>query len=228
MPTLTPKITLTATLLDCSGNAIGSASQPAYLRIALCNFGNALPAVPGTAMLGNIATWPQDIPYLGTQLTVLLWGNDVIVPTGTYYAISVLDTKKNVIQCGAYYFTGTATVDLSNATPNTMPVPVATSIIEVPYSAILVFNSALSQSQVLTFEIMLTGNVTSSTLTNARPGMIVTFNIIQDGTGGRTFAWPGNVNNAILVDPVAGKRTVQSFSVAGNGTLNPLGNGSYN
>lgn len=113
---VTPQITLTATLLDYSGNEQGSATQPAWLRIALCGFGPYLPAIPGTANLAKVSSWFVDIPYTGSQITVALWGNDVINPLNqTYYAISVLDTNKNVLQTGNYQFTGMQTIDLSSA-----------------------------------------------------------------------------------------------------------------
>lgn len=111
----TPNITLTATLLDFSGATIGSATQPAWLRIALCGYGATLPSVAGTGNLARVSSWFQDIQFTGTQVTVKLWGNDQITPSGTFYMISVLDTQKNVVQSGLYEFTGTQTVDLSNA-----------------------------------------------------------------------------------------------------------------
>ena len=114
---LMPQITLTFTLQDYQGNALGSAMQPAWLRVALCGFGPILPAIPGTANIGQIASWQVDIPYYGTPGSIKLWGNDVIVPgpDTTYYAISILDPQRNVIQTGLYQFNGTTTVDLSNA-----------------------------------------------------------------------------------------------------------------
>ena len=111
----TPNITLTATLLDYSGNTIGTSAQPAWLRIALCGFGGVLPAIAGTGNITKISSWFVDIPFTGTALSVKLWGNDQISPSGTYYAISVLDTQKNVLQTGIYEFFGTQTIDLSNA-----------------------------------------------------------------------------------------------------------------
>jgi hypothetical protein len=111
----TPNITLTATLLDYSGATIGSATQPAWLRIALCGFGAVLPVIAGTGNLTRISSWFLDVPFTGTLLSVKLWGNDQISPLNTYYAISVLDINKNVVQTGAYVFTGTQTIDLSSA-----------------------------------------------------------------------------------------------------------------
>ena len=132
----TPNITLTATLLDYSGNELGSATQPAWLRIALCGFGPTLPCVVGTANLGKISSWFVDIPYVGVPLTggtaIKLWGNDQITPAGTYYAISILDTQKNVLQTGIYQFTGgPLTIDLSNAVQIVPPFGFPLSLLQV-------------------------------------------------------------------------------------------------
>jgi hypothetical protein len=109
---LTPQITLTATLTDMQNVAIGTAANPAKLRIALCGFG---PAIPQVAGVGTIAQIQEDVYFIGTALTIKLWGNDVIAPAHTYYTITVFDGAGNVVQCGAYQFTGTQTVDLSQA-----------------------------------------------------------------------------------------------------------------
>ena len=68
----TPNITLTATLLDYSGNTIGTSAQPAWLRIALCGFGGVLPAIAGTGNITKISSWFVDIPFTGTALSVTL------------------------------------------------------------------------------------------------------------------------------------------------------------
>jgi hypothetical protein len=123
MTTPTPGITLTFTLLDYDGNEIGSSTQPAWLRIALCNFGSQLPRVPGAGVIGKVSSWFVDVPYYGTPGSISLWGNDQITPSGTYYAISILDANKNVVQTNLYVFTGTATIDLSSADPFNPPNP---------------------------------------------------------------------------------------------------------
>ena len=221
---LTPQITLTATLDDYSGAAIGSANQPAYLRIALCGFGLFLPRIPGTAMVGKVCSWPQDIPYTGTQISVKLWGNDAIAPLGTYYAISVLDANKNVIQTGTYVFTGTETVDLSTLVP-AFP-PAYDALVLVPFSATPNFNCSLVYGPVAFDFTLAGGNVTSSTI-NPFPGQIVTFIISQDGTGGWAFAWPPNVENPGIVDPDPNSITTQSFVARANGNLYPIGPQTY-
>lgn len=243
---LTPQITLTCNLLDYSGAQIGSASSPAYLRIALCGFGGALPCVSGSGMIGKTVSWAADLAYTGAQISVPLWGNDVITPAGTYYMIAVLDANKNVIQAACYQFTGTATLDLSQQSPYLPPTPIPAAQIPVlqnpsgaqtiggpitingnltvngaitnggmqvvTFSATPVFNAAAAAS----FKMTLTGNVTSSTLSGAFAGQIVIFEIVQDGSGNHTFAWPANVHNADSIVPTAGAICVQAFEFDGS------------
>lgn len=159
---LTPQITLTATLLDYSGAPIGSANAPAYLRIALCGFGQTLPSIPGTGTIAKVASWPGDIPFTGALLTVLLWGNDVITPgpNKTYYSIAVLDANKNVVQSGAYQFSGTQTIDLSNA-PQIYPVtptpPGGTAVLTNPPGAAL---QTITGSLDIIGNLQVTGSIT--------------------------------------------------------------------
>jgi hypothetical protein len=121
----TPFITLTATLVDYSNGAQGSATAPAWLRIALCGYGPTLPVVPGTAVIAKVSSWFLDIPYVGVAISVALWANSQITPAGTYYAISILDTNRNVVQTAMYQFEQTVptTIDLSGASPIVQPLP---------------------------------------------------------------------------------------------------------
>ncbi len=64
--------------------------------------------------------------------------------------------------------------------------------------------------------ITLTGNVTSSTLAAATTGEILTFNICQDGSGGHTFVFPGNVLNAGTIDGTASACSHQTFVFDGS------------
>jgi hypothetical protein len=225
---LTPEITLTITLLDLQGDEIGSESSPAFVEIALYGYGATLPRVAGTAMLGKVGPLTQRIPYLGTPLTVLLWGNDVITPAGTGYVISILDDEGDVLQSGAYVFTGTVTADLSTLA-QTFPSATASVMgaeVTLQATATPTFNCGLVNGPV-EFYLVLTENVTSSTLLPNYAGQIVLFRIQQDGTGGWTFVWPTNVENPGVIDPAAGSVTSQAFFVAGNGNAYPLGPQTY-
>ena len=61
------------------------------------------------------------------------------------------------------------------------------------------------------FRMTLTGNVTSSTISNSVDGGIIYFNICQDATGGRTFTWPASVLNAPTVGSGVSVCTSASF-----------------
>jgi hypothetical protein len=79
----------------------------------------------------------------------------------------------------------------------------------VTFSATPVFDCSKGQK----FEITLTGNVTSSTITNVLPGMSLVFTIKQDATGGRTFVPPASVP-LDTIDPTANAANVQTFEVS--------------
>lgn len=76
---------------------------------------------------------------------------------------------------------------------------ITSAVNAVTFSATPSFNLALGDYQTIT----LTGNVTSSTLASVKAGQTVTFHICQDATGGRTFAWPAVVHNAMTVTSAA-------------------------
>ncbi len=66
-----------------------------------------------------------------------------------------------------------------------------------------------------TFEITLTGNVTSSTVSGAAAGQSSTFIVCQDATGSRTFAWPASFHGAMTIGTTASKCNVQTFAYDG-------------
>lgn len=127
---LTPQITLTATLEDFTGALVSSAGNQGKLRIALCGYGPVIPVVAGTAIIAKPG--PFDLIAAAGVISIELWGNDVITPAGTYYSIMVLDGDDNVVQCGMYQFSGTETVDLSNATPIVPPLPGGSTLAYLP------------------------------------------------------------------------------------------------
>lgn len=97
--------------------------------------------------------------------------------------------------------------------------------VTVPFSSTPVFNAA----QGSVFKITLTGNVTSSTLINAIASQLIVFDIVQDGTGGRTFVWPTNVVNAAAVNSAANGKTVQAFVyILSDAVAYPMGPATYN
>jgi hypothetical protein len=92
---------------------------------------------------------------------------------------------------------------LNGQAPLTVGPPVA-----VPFSVSPTFTSSVGG--LVVFSMTLTGNVVSSSL--ALPSAaIVIFQISQDGTGSRTFAWPANVNGGGTVQGPAGQVFTQHF-----------------
>ena len=81
------------------------------------------------------------------------------------------------------------------------------------FSATPTFNAAVADI----FDITLTGNVTSSTISNATTGDMITIILRQDGTGGRTFVWPSDsVQRLVVVDTTASAVTVVSYTYDGS------------
>jgi len=91
------------------------------------------------------------------------------------------------------------------------------AIVAVPFSSTPVFNLALGN----TFEITLTGNVTSSTAVSGYPGQKITVIIHQDSVGGHNFAWPVNLPGA-AIGLSASQTSVQEFIVDGAYNTHPL------
>jgi len=83
----------------------------------------------------------------------------------------------------------------------------ATNINTVTFSATPAFDASLGNTQ----KITLTGNVTSSTLSNATAGQSINFLICQDGTGSRTFVWPTNVLGGMTIGSTLSKCSAQNF-----------------
>lgn len=66
---------------------------------------------------------------------------------------------------------------------------IVNTIVPVTFSATPVFNGSLGSM----FELTLTGNVTSSTITNVLPGQRIKIIVKQDGAGNHTFVPPTNL-----------------------------------
>ena len=79
----------------------------------------------------------------------------------------------------------------------------------VSFSATPVFDA--STFPFAFFQLTLTGDVTSSTVTNLTTGQRVTFLIKQDGTGNHAFAFPAICRGASAIGPDANSVSIQEF-----------------
>ena len=77
----------------------------------------------------------------------------------------------------------------------------------VSFSSTPTFDAKLGNTQ----KITLTGNVSSSTLSNATAGEQINFLICQDATGNRTFTWPSNLKGGMTIGATASKCSAQTF-----------------
>lgn len=222
MPALTPQITLNVSLDDLQGIAAGSTANPARVLIALCNFGLQLPRIAGTAMLAKIGPYEILNDGSGQPFPILLFGNDVIVPGGTYYAITILDGNGNVVQTAAYIFTGTQNVNLADLPPINPGQPGVLGVYVVPSGGCVssvIFDRTKGTGQSLT----LTSNITSSTAQNFTPNVVVPFFIKQDAVGGRTFAWPANFIAPPAINLHPNGVTTSMWYLGGDGNFHQYG-----
>lgn len=149
-PTIVPNITLTATLDDQTGQPV----LKGQLIITLCGFGLELPKIVGAAMYAKVGPVEFTLPTGETQGGgIKLWGNDQITPSGTFYAIAVVDDKKNVIQTNMYQFTGSQVLDLSDAVP-ILPSPGTPTIPPFQFATydVWLVNNEMAEQQPMNFE----------------------------------------------------------------------------
>jgi hypothetical protein len=86
---------------------------------------------------------------------------------------------------------------------------IVNGIVLVPFSTTPVFNAALGT----TFEITLTGNVTSSSIENFLPGQRIKFILHQDSVGERAFVPPTNVPMSPIPPSAPNITSMQNFFV---------------
>lgn len=86
----------------------------------------------------------------------------------------------------------------------------------VSFGASLTFDCSKANG----FQVTLTGNVTSATILNASPGQIVTFVLIQDGTGGHTF--PSEIPGDAPIDGTPNITNVRQYIARSDGSLRPV------
>jgi hypothetical protein len=92
------------------------------------------------------------------------------------------------------------------------------SIVTVTYASSIAFNAAQSAQ----FDLTLTGDVSSSTLSGQTAGQLLLFIISQDATGSRAFSWPSGVIGAGPICPQPNSTSIQLFVVRPSGAIYPV------
>lgn len=88
----------------------------------------------------------------------------------------------------------------------------------VAYAPAASFNAA----SVSAWKMVLNGNVTSASISGARPGQVLTFSWQQDNTGGRTITYPANFGGWAQIDGTPNATTIQSFIVEDDMTYHAI------
>jgi hypothetical protein len=81
------------------------------------------------------------------------------------------------------------------------------ALVPVPFSSTVTFDCALGSI----FYLKLTGNVTSSGIIHAGPGLVINILVQQDIAGGHTFSWPAGLENTPSLRTGSGQTTRGSF-----------------
>jgi len=203
-----------------------------FVNFSLCGYGSQIPRVAGEALFGSVTS--QDIatntePYPG-QFQLEVYSNDLIIPAGTYYVLTVKDNNGDVIQCNAYRFIGGGTFDLTiyppydpNQPPPPLPPLITNLLAIVEPSNDMVFDG----STYTAFQTTLPGGVGDPEMQSMVPGNLYTFIIIQDGVGGHDFLWSANVYNAAYVNHAPNGRLIQTFVADNDGSLWAISAGTY-
>ena len=181
----------------------------------------AVVASPGTI----VAAVPLTFQFRAGVLlgNCQIWSNKELQPQ-TQYQVNILDLNGSRIntQPLLWQFDQAAgsTVDIGtmvSVTQGGASVSFPFGKQTVAFAATVVFDGTTYNS----FELTLTGNVTSSSYNGSVPGLI-TFKWIQDATGGRTFAYPANIKNGEPPDTTPNAISTQTFYFDGTNAY-PIG-----
>ena len=151
--------------------------------------------------------------YAGLNLSLSDTGtviNGLISRNNTSYGVTV-DSQSTGTKMVGGDVAGNASGSLSASSPievyAAIGAPSHSRVNSVSFSSAPTFDASLGTTQTIT----LTGNVTSSTLSNCAAGERVVFDIMQDAIGGRSFVWPTNVLNGGTIGSTASKHNLQTF-----------------
>lgn len=153
---------------------------------------NTIPIATSATSIGN-----GPISYNGTNTLTATpsTGSSITLTAPSGDSVIVLSTNGDVKlnATSSHHIISQVAFDHSNTT--------------VTFSATPTFNAATADI----FEITLTGNVTSSTVSNILSGEIITFTICQDATGSHTFAWPSGFRGQGVIGATASTCSTQRF-----------------
>ena len=179
---------------------------------------NFLPFNPGQANQENDAAYLVDATRTGGAGVDAIWpspsaNKSLYQACGGVYALMQMMANKGFVCSDANLAT------LSGVLANILTTAdVQGGLQTVAWASTLVFNAAKYSG----FQVTLTGNTTVS-VTGQIGGELIGLLWLQDGVGGRTVSFAGNIKGATQPDPAANVLTVQLFKVDAAGNLNAVG-----
>lgn len=208
--TTTPQVTYTSAagstananpvVLDATGSAVIWLGPNTY-KFAVYSYG-------GTNCASGSLQYTVDQVTGSTWVAGTISGATITNPTitgGTIDNTNIGSTTPAPV--AASYFSGP--IGNSGGTPASGAFTSLSSALNaLSFSATPVFNAANYGF----FTMILTGNVTSSSITGGSNGQLITFDICENATGGYSFAWPANMLGAPAINQNANGCTIaQAF-----------------
>jgi hypothetical protein len=238
----------TTVVLSSTGKI--TVNAPILQPAAAIGYGIAISTTSGTETIqGSVTGWTQyqqatplvagSTPIVSNNSTCYVWFSDALIPTGTYYTVSLANKNGSLIagfpQTWCTYGGATGTIDVSQGAPtgvcNTKGVFYPTPIFANPYS----LTQSISGRLNLTGTLNLTGPLTSTnTLNFSTPGVFTNTQSnlsVTSQVGTTTFAGTGLPNETDAFTGVvtlpSGATTHQGNGVTGvcysNAVSSPLG-----
>jgi hypothetical protein len=149
------------------------------------------------------ANQESDVEYVADSQRSGGYGTDNIVPSpllnkATYQPTTFCAAFGQMMAAKGYSTSDANVAVLAAVLANIVTeADLLSNLVSVAYSPTPAFNAAAANG----FQMTLTGNVTSSTISGVVAGQVVGFFFIQDATGGRTVAWPSSFVGAVQPDP---------------------------
>ncbi|MBI4464210.1 MAG: hypothetical protein HY647_05850, partial [Acidobacteria bacterium] len=180
--------------LEISGNMMANNAANATGRALLMGGTATAPGFSGIEFHGNFISGYGNTTNPAVDFQGKTFANSDF--SGNFFAASVTTPYGNLPAAAS---TNTIVQGIGNTDQNgkitALSAGTVTSdkfvgaLVPVTFSTTPDFNAFLGN----TFKMTLTGNVTSSTISNASTGQFLTLLLCQDGTGNRTMTWPTNL-----------------------------------
>lgn len=178
---------------------------------------NFLQFNPGAANQENDSTYAADSQRAGGVINGQIF-NDVLANKAFYQWSTFIAALANALANKGYSPNDTSLSALESVLANMVTfADLRTGLTSVASATTMAFNAAGTNG----FDVVLGGNVTSSTLSGQQIGQILTFVIVQGSTP-FSFSPPSNINEWIAVPVTANTVWVQQFIVRQDGSIWPV------